>query len=164
MLSSKLPASHSRTAGPPTTTYGVVVGGPAVLECEAGSFELKSEMYFSVVGDWSLRGGSGLCVDAPGYEGVFQLGGPIEAVGRLRYIDGCTDSLLLGPLVCGDPCSNFRTLAGRVYAVASPSSFLSGWRCSIGSGCLRNTRWRVYTHTRCRLRHRRELATRVSAV
>jgi quercetin dioxygenase-like cupin family protein len=37
---------------------------------------------------------------------MFLLGGPIEETGRLRYIDGCTDSLLLGPVVKGDPCLN----------------------------------------------------------
>jgi len=27
----------------------------------------------------------------------FHLGGPVEETGRLRYIDGCTDSLLIRP-------------------------------------------------------------------
>lgn len=34
------------------------------------------------------------------------MGGPVEQQGRLRYIDGCTDSLLIGPTVLGDPCLN----------------------------------------------------------
>lgn len=33
-------------------------------------------------------------------------GGPIEREGRLKYIDGCTDSLLLSPVKLGDPCLN----------------------------------------------------------
>jgi len=38
---------------------------------------------------------------------MFALGGPIEAgEGRLPYIDGCTDSLLLSPAVKGAPCLN----------------------------------------------------------
>ncbi|MFT5357157.1 MAG: hypothetical protein ACI9KE_004389 [Polyangiales bacterium] len=89
------------------TTFGVVIEGVAALTCASGTFALKRDMYFSVTGEWELRGGRGLCVRAEGYEGVFQIGGPIEALGRLRYINGCTDSLLLGPLVCGDPCLNF---------------------------------------------------------
>lgn len=32
--------------------------------------------------------------------------GPIEPRGRLRYIDGCTDSLLIPPVKKGDPCLN----------------------------------------------------------
>ena len=31
---------------------------------------------------------------------------PVEPVGRLRYIDGCTDSLLIPPQMLGDPCLN----------------------------------------------------------
>ena len=89
------------------TSYGVVLEGPVRLTCDVGTFELRSEMYFSVVGPWRIEGGAGVMVHAPEYQGVFQLGGPLEAEGRLRYIDGCTDSLLLGPLVCGDPCLNF---------------------------------------------------------
>lgn len=34
------------------------------------------------------------------------VGGAIEREGRLRYIDGCTDSLLLPPIKMGDPCLN----------------------------------------------------------
>lgn len=41
-----------------------------------------------------------------GYLGVFAHGGPIEQTGRLRYIDGCTDSLLIHPPRLGDPCLN----------------------------------------------------------
>lgn len=33
-------------------------------------------------------------------------GGPIESTGRLKYIDGCTDSLLIPPVKLGDPCLN----------------------------------------------------------
>jgi hypothetical protein len=41
-----------------------------------------------------------------GYRGVYAMGGPIEAQGRLRYIDGCSDSLLCSPPLLGDPCLN----------------------------------------------------------
>lgn len=34
------------------------------------------------------------------------IGGPIEKEGRLSYIDGCTDSLLIPPVKLGDPCFN----------------------------------------------------------
>jgi len=40
------------------------------------------------------------------YLGTNLIGGPLEARGRLRYIDGCTDSLLIAPPVLGDPCLN----------------------------------------------------------
>lgn len=34
------------------------------------------------------------------------VGGPIEEVGRLRYIDNCSDTLLLAPVLLGEPCLN----------------------------------------------------------
>ena len=40
------------------------------------------------------------------YHGFFHLGGPVEEKGRLRYIDGCTDSLLVPPTLSGDACLN----------------------------------------------------------
>ncbi len=40
------------------------------------------------------------------YDGMRMFGGPVEHVGRLKYIDGCTDSLLVPPVKLGDPCLN----------------------------------------------------------
>ncbi len=40
------------------------------------------------------------------YEGFFHLGGPSEGAGRLHYIDGCSDSLLIPPIVRGEACLN----------------------------------------------------------
>lgn len=40
--------------------------------------------------------------------------GPLEKRGRLRYIDGCTDTLLIGPARLGDPCINHLHFPGGV--------------------------------------------------
>ncbi|MFM7012786.1 MAG: cupin domain-containing protein [Betaproteobacteria bacterium] len=40
------------------------------------------------------------------YNGLMQIGGRIEPTGRLRYIDGCSDTLLVPPVKKGDPCLN----------------------------------------------------------
>jgi|LULI01.1.fsa_nt_gb hypothetical protein len=40
------------------------------------------------------------------YKAAPSFGGPIEPTGRLKYIDGCTDSLLIAPVKMGDPCFN----------------------------------------------------------
>jgi len=37
---------------------------------------------------------------------VRQFGGPLEATGRLRYVDGCSDTLLVCPPRLGEPCLN----------------------------------------------------------
>lgn len=41
-----------------------------------------------------------------GYVGLSAAGGPVEELGRLRYIDSCSDTLLAAPPRLGDPCLN----------------------------------------------------------
>ncbi len=89
------------------THFGFVWRGPAVLSCGSGSFELGSGMYFAVPGAGSVAGaGAGVVVTRVGSRGLFMIGGPVEPAGRLRYIDGCTDSLLVPPVMRGDACLN----------------------------------------------------------
>jgi hypothetical protein len=93
--------------GPGGTHFGFVWRGTASVSCAAGTFTLGAGMYFSVPGEGSVEGGgAGVVATRVGYRGLFSIGGPIESAGRLRYIDGCTDSLLVPPVVCGDPCLN----------------------------------------------------------
>lgn len=91
---------------PGSTHFGFVFAGPAELRCASGPFQLAAGMYFSVPGPVRVRGGSGLVITRDDYRGFFQVGGPVEETGRLRYIDGCTDSLLIPPVLRGDPCLN----------------------------------------------------------
>ncbi len=89
------------------THYVHVLRGHCALESAGGSFRLTGGMYAALAAAGRIRGdAAGIVVSRRGYRGMFQLGGPIEERGRLRYIDGCTDSLLLGPVVRGDPCLN----------------------------------------------------------
>lgn len=48
----------------------------------------------------------GVAVQRFGYYCPRSFGGPIERAGRLKYIDGCSDSLLVCPPLLGDPCLN----------------------------------------------------------
>ena len=88
------------------THFGFVSEGTPVLSGRAGSFTLTPGMYFALPDGGSVGGGQGLLVSQEGYCGFFHLGGPVEEQGRLCYIDGCTDSLLVPPVVKGDPCLN----------------------------------------------------------
>jgi mannose-6-phosphate isomerase-like protein (cupin superfamily) len=56
--------------------------------------------------EMSISGGRGIIIERERYNGVLHIGGPVEAVGRLRYIDGCTDTLLIPPQRIGEPCLN----------------------------------------------------------
>jgi hypothetical protein len=93
-----------------STHYVFVQTGKVSLDVKGKVFPLASQMYAAVPGECTLHpsstSASGLVVSHGGYEGMFQLGGPLERTGRLRYIDGCTDSLLLAPPMMGDPCLN----------------------------------------------------------
>jgi len=82
------------------------------------SVVLSEHMYASVSGDWAFNPyvlGSAVVIEVyhnagkypeTKYKAVSTFGGPIEDEGRLKYIDGCTDSLLIPPVKLGDPCLN----------------------------------------------------------
>lgn len=88
------------------THFGFVYSGPTQLNSAVGSFDLLPGMYFSLADEVQLSGGKGIVCTRLDANGFFQIGGPIENQGRLRYIDGCSDSLLVSPVVRGDPCLN----------------------------------------------------------
>lgn len=73
-------------------------------------FALPKHHFASATYDDNFIQGSLDCktiiIERLNYNGVFLLGGPIEEKGRLKYIDGCTDSLLIPPVKLGDPCFN----------------------------------------------------------
>lgn len=70
--------------------------------------------YAQVPGGCWLYTGAGLIIHTPDYVGLLQVGGPVEETGRLNYIDGCSDSLLVCPATVGDPCLNLLHLPPRV--------------------------------------------------
>jgi hypothetical protein len=92
------------------THFGVVIDGLAhVITHHAGFdqiFTLSKGMYFCVPSSLSVSGGYGMLISSPNYHGMFMLGGPIEEKGRLLYMDGCSDTLLVPPTIKGDPCLN----------------------------------------------------------
>lgn len=97
----RLTASHH------VTYFGYVYRGEPLLKTSAGDFTLREGMYFSLPGGGTLLGeGQGIIISRLGYQGMFSIGGPIEPEGRLLYIDGCRDSLLIPPVLKGNPCLN----------------------------------------------------------
>mmetsp|Transcript_3697 Transcript_3697/g.9507 ORF Transcript_3697/g.9507 Transcript_3697/m.9507 type:complete len:265 (+) Transcript_3697:134-928(+) len=94
-----------------TTVSGGAIFGVAqtdtMLEVAGVACVLRAGMYFSAPETVRLEKGSGLVIVAQNRDVMFTLGGPIEQTGRLRYIDGCSDTLLLPPWRLGQPCLNF---------------------------------------------------------
>jgi hypothetical protein len=88
------------------THFGFIAKGEAVLQTDSGTFTLREKMFFCVPDSLQITGGKGIIITRINYQGMFFLGGAIESEGRLRYIDGCHDTLLIPPLLKGDPCLN----------------------------------------------------------
>ena len=96
----------------------VYEGTMAILQHDTEmSHLLKDGMFMSLTGDWSFGESDGKAIaievfhqhgvyPETKYRAVTHIGGPIEKEGRLKYIDGCTDSLLIPPVKLGDPCLN----------------------------------------------------------
>lgn len=89
------------------THYGYVYSGETRFSVCGSDFSLSAGMYFAIPDQVTLHS-SGLTVvfSRQEYCGMFQVGGAIEPRGRLCYIDGCTDSLLVAPPLKGDACLN----------------------------------------------------------
>jgi hypothetical protein len=87
------------------TSFGMLHDG-GILTTNAGQFVLQSKMYFVAIGKYTVKAARGIVVDRERYIGLPMIGGPVERKGRLRYIDGCTDTVLVSPPVVGDPCFN----------------------------------------------------------
>jgi len=104
---------NSLTINSSTTCFGYLATGTLAIELPEQSephpiLMLPSGFYFSIPGPATItsRGETtGLLVARPGYKSFLHIG-LIEHEGRLRYIDGCTDSLLVPPIKRGDPCLN----------------------------------------------------------
>jgi mannose-6-phosphate isomerase-like protein (cupin superfamily) len=92
------------------THFGFVYSGHPVLYRSAGlqDYKLHPGMYFSLPGEGWIGGedSSGFLVTCPAFRGVFLIGGAIESIGRLGYINGGTDNVLIPPIMHGDPCLN----------------------------------------------------------
>jgi quercetin dioxygenase-like cupin family protein len=92
--------------------FGIVTSGEIELNYTSCEKEIRRTLsggdFFSVSGKLLIKSnGQGMVVSAKEYSSLNVFGGPIEEQGRLRYIDGCTDSLLIAPIRNGDPCLNY---------------------------------------------------------
>ncbi len=114
--------------------YGYASGGCVNVSCNAGQFNIQAGMFFALPGPANISNGSGFLLSQSTHQSWFQMGGPIEQTGRLKYIDGCSDSLLIPPTIKGDPCLNLLHIpAGIDQTAHTHPSFRCGLVVS-GSG------------------------------
>ena len=93
-------------ARPYSTIYGYIISGDVEFPNSCKAIEGQ---YFSAwtANDLAIRtSGEVVIFTRLGYKGQFNIGGPLENSGRLCYIDGCSDSLLIYPPRQGDPSLN----------------------------------------------------------
>lgn len=94
-----------------------IYSGQAELKIVDGiTAALPKDTYFTHHGKFSLTGEfKAVAIEVIVNSGEFaknkfksytSIGGIVEKTGRLKYIDGCTDSLLIPPVKKGDPCLN----------------------------------------------------------
>ncbi|WP_176059336.1 cupin domain-containing protein [Paraburkholderia sp. BCC1876] len=95
--------------------YIVVCDGEFQVSLADRKHQLWAGCFGSFPGAVRLEGeGRAVVLSSVGYHSPILAGGPIEEQGRLRYVDGCTSSLLLPPTVRGEPCLNFMHLPRRI--------------------------------------------------
>ena len=89
-----------------STSYGYVVAGNCRVACDLGVLTLTEGSYFCVPGSFRLETeGAVAVIERLGFRGLFAAG-RLESKGRLAYIDGCSDTLLVYPPRLGDPVLN----------------------------------------------------------
>ncbi len=116
-----------RLTRPCSTSYEFVVRGRAKIASEGLEVSAGEGMYFCIPGELELQvDGLVVCVERIGFRGVAQCG-VIEREGRLSYIDGCSDTVLVAPPRLGDPVLNHLHFpAGIVQSVHSHPSIRLG--------------------------------------
>ena len=103
---------------PNCSYYGYCYSGEAVIKRKNAPVMVASDgMFFSLSEDFQFAETDCkiILIEVLHTQGIYPetnykafatLGGSIEDRGRLKYIDGCSDSLLIAPVKMGDPCLN----------------------------------------------------------
>lgn len=106
---------RKQTLAPDSSHVIVVHSGEISVTAGGHTHQLGPGFFGSFQGSVVVEGGGdALIVSTEGYCAPTLMGGPVEELGRLRYVDGCTATLLLPPPVRGEPCLNFMHLPPRI--------------------------------------------------
>jgi hypothetical protein len=97
----------ARLERPTSTTFGFVVSGRASLRAAGLEASVEPGGFFSIPGSFELdvTDGKVIAFERIGFRGLTGVG-RIEEIGRLAYIDGCSDTVLCAPPRLGDPVLN----------------------------------------------------------
>lgn len=145
-------AGNVDLGNPTSSYYGYVVEGTAHLHARGLDITASVGAYFSMPGATKLRAdGITVVIERFGYR-CLPLVGSIEEQGRLAYIDGCSDTILVAPARLGDPVLNLLHFPSgvrqtvhshpsiRLGVVARGEGFAFGPKSGSGSG---GGEWRI---------------------
>lgn len=105
-------------AEPNGAWFGYVQDGPVYLHTDGRAFSLKKGDYFCVSNPFVVSNGKAILIRRIGASAPFSIGHDDHVGGRLKYIDGCTDSLLIAPWKMGQPCLNLLYFPGGIDQTA----------------------------------------------
>lgn len=88
------------------TVYGFAIEQGLVILSDGRYYATIPGQYFAVHTPCRVFCQCAVLIERVGYQHLPCLGGPVEKRGRLKYIDGCMDSVLISPPKVGDPCLN----------------------------------------------------------
>jgi len=131
--------------------FGCLVSGSAKLNGLLfldSVHEIREGMFFSTSNGCQIELSEDaelLIVQAIGYLGRSCIGGQIERQGRLKYIDNCSDSLLISPPLVGDPCLNHLHFPEGIDQTAHTHPSLRAGIIANGSGSCasRDKTWKM---------------------
>lgn len=99
-------AADRELSNPTSSFYGYVVDGSARIETRALDSTGQAGTFFAAPGPLRVHAtGLTVIIERFGYR-CLPLLGSIEEQGRLSYIDGCSDTVLVAPARQGDPVLN----------------------------------------------------------
>ena len=102
---------------PHASTYGYVLEGSCIIRANKQDWHLQEGNYFAFSGSFNVMKSDELklwSVTKLGYR-VMPVVGQIENNGRLSYIDGCSDSVLVSMARMGDPVLNYLHFPTGIY-------------------------------------------------
>ncbi len=118
--------------------YGFVGNGSLIASDSRVSWTLSAGQWFSLPQGCHLtlaEHSQVVLVQRLAYHGIYAMGGPIETCGRLRYIDGCSDTLLCAPPIQGDPCLNLLHFPATIEQTAHTHPSTRAGMIARGHGC-----------------------------
>ena len=141
-----------------STCFGFVVDGQTEIQTDNQQWNLKKGNYFAFHGTLGITPDDNSniwIVERKGYR-CMPLVGTIEERGRLSYIDGCSDSVLVSMPRMGDPVLNHLHFPSGIYqtqhthpsirmgividgdgeAFQEKSNYAKGWEKPLKKGCM----------------------------